>query len=39
MMLDALTLHPVSALVAWQLIAPAAALATIGLPALVGRSL
>ena len=39
MMLDALTCHPVSALVAWQLIAPAAALATIGLPALVGRSL
>jgi NADH:ubiquinone oxidoreductase subunit 5 (subunit L)/multisubunit Na+/H+ antiporter MnhA subunit len=39
MTLDALTCDPVSALVAWQLIAPAAALATIGLPALVGRSL
>jgi NAD(P)H-quinone oxidoreductase subunit 5 len=39
-----MTLHgpmpdPVSALVAWQLVAPAAALAAIGLPALVGRPL
>lgn len=39
MTLDALTSHPVSALVAWQLGAPAAALAAIGLPALVGRPL
>jgi len=39
-----MTLHgpmpdPVSVLVAWQLVAPAAALAAIGLPALVGRPL
>jgi NAD(P)H-quinone oxidoreductase subunit 5 len=39
-----MTLHgpmpdPVSALVAWQLVAPAAALAAIGLPALVGHPL
>ena len=39
-----MTLHgpmpdPVSALVAWQLVAPAAALAALGLPALVGRPL
>ena len=39
MMFHALTSHPVSALVAWQLVAPAAALAAIGLPALVGRPL
>jgi NADH-quinone oxidoreductase subunit L len=39
MTLHALTSHPVSALVAWQLVAPAAALAAIGLPALVGRPL
>ena len=39
MTLHALMPDPVSALVAWQLVAPAAALAAIGLPALVGRPL
>jgi NADH:ubiquinone oxidoreductase subunit 5 (subunit L)/multisubunit Na+/H+ antiporter MnhA subunit len=39
MMLDSLLADPESALVAWQLVAPAAALAAVGLPALVGRPL
>ena len=39
MSLDLLPSDPVSALVAWQLVAPAAALATIGIPCLVGRPL
>ena len=39
MTFHALTSQPVSALVAWQFVAPAAALAAIGLPAHVGRPL
>jgi NAD(P)H-quinone oxidoreductase subunit 5 len=39
MILDTLTADPVSALVAWQLVAPASALVAIGLPSLLGRPL